>query len=82
MNGLAGFLAGYDGSFKFDSGGKYPSTVNYKVMRIFNALFGAFMVPLAYYTGIHLRFSHLGAILMAVMVLTGKDFRISPVAKE
>jgi hypothetical protein len=24
LNGLAGFIARYDGKFKFESGGKYP----------------------------------------------------------
>ena len=71
LNGLAGYLAGYDGSFKFESGAAYPG--NYFIlMRVFNAVFGALMVPLAYYTGIQLRFSHSASILLAVLILTGK----------
>ncbi len=48
--GLSGWLAGYDGSFSFESGAVYPEHVNYTVMRIFNAFFGAMMVPISYLT--------------------------------
>ena len=40
-------------------------------MRVFNAVFGALMVPLAYYTAIHLRLSQQASILMAVLVIVG-----------
>ncbi|CAG8494592.1 14035_t:CDS:2 [Acaulospora colombiana] len=54
---LAGFLAGYNGSFDFESGSKYPEDVNYTFMRIFLASFGAWMAPLSYFTAIELDFS-------------------------
>ncbi|KAJ3111328.1 Protein O-mannosyltransferase 2 [Phlyctochytrium bullatum] len=67
--GFSGILSGYNGSFGFESGAKYPSHVNYTGMRIFAALFGAGMVPVAYITGIQLRLSQPCALLLALMVL-------------
>jgi dolichyl-phosphate-mannose-protein mannosyltransferase len=69
---LAGLLAGYDGSFSFEPATKYPENVNYTVMRLFLASFGAGMVPLAYYTTSELRFSSQAVILVTLMVLLGK----------
>ncbi|KAI9348286.1 Dolichyl-phosphate-mannose-protein mannosyltransferase-domain-containing protein [Zopfochytrium polystomum] len=67
--GLAGILSRYNGSFLFDSGHKYPDSVNYTGMRIFSALFGAFMVPLAYFTALQMKMSKQACILTAAMVL-------------
>ena len=50
--GLSGYLAGYDGSFKFDSGVGYPPECNYVFMRIFNCVFGILCTPLAYKTAV------------------------------
>ena len=69
---LAAYLAGYDGSFGFESGSKYPENVNYGFMRTFLATFGALMVPLAYFTAIELHFSKQTVILVTLMVLLGK----------
>lgn len=69
--GFAGVLAGYDGSFDFESGKKYPDNVNYTVIRIFCASFGALMVPLAYFTAIELGLSKKAATLAGSMVLMG-----------
>ncbi|KAF8961463.1 Protein O-mannosyltransferase 2 [Entomortierella lignicola] len=66
--GLSGALAGYDGSFGFDSGANYPD-MNYGFMRIFNAFFGAIMVPFAYFTAQELNMSRAACIFAAVMVL-------------
>ena len=65
LNGFAGLVAGFNGTFEFESGVTYPPELKYGVMRFFNGLFGALMTPLAYYTGLHLRLSHMGAILLA-----------------
>ncbi|CAG8455171.1 13371_t:CDS:10 [Ambispora gerdemannii] len=67
--GLAGLLAGYDGSFEFKSGEVYPDNVNYTWMRIFLSSFGAWMVPLAYFTAIELDYSQQSAILVTLFVL-------------
>ncbi|KAI8815781.1 Dolichyl-phosphate-mannose-protein mannosyltransferase-domain-containing protein [Fimicolochytrium jonesii] len=69
LNGLAGYVAGFNGTFEFKSGEKYPPELNYSVMRIANALFGVGMVPLAYLTAIQLHLSEPACILMGVMVL-------------
>ncbi|KAJ5937135.1 hypothetical protein N7454_004790 [Penicillium verhagenii] len=67
--GLSGYLAGYNGSFEFKSGEKYPEDVNYTFMRAFNALFGAVCVPLAYYTARELNFRKATVWLITLMVL-------------
>ncbi|KAJ3225723.1 Protein O-mannosyltransferase 2 [Clydaea vesicula] len=67
--GLSGVFAGYNGSFPFESGAVYPPELNYTVMRIFSASYGAMMVPMAYFTAIQLKMSHSAATLAAVMVL-------------
>ncbi|KAJ3333450.1 Protein O-mannosyltransferase 2, partial [Kappamyces sp. JEL0680] len=70
LNGFAGLLGGFNGRFEFESGAQYPSEVKYGVMRFFNAIFGAMVTPLAYWTGVHLRFSPLQAALLGVMTIT------------
>ena len=70
--GLSGYMAGYNGSFEFQSGEQYPEEVNYKFMRIFNAAFGALCVPLAYYTSKQLKFSKATTWLVTLMVLCGR----------
>jgi len=45
--GLSGYIAGYNGSFEFKSGEKYPEELDYTTMRAFNAMFGVFTVPMA-----------------------------------
>jgi dolichyl-phosphate-mannose-protein mannosyltransferase len=71
---FAAALAGYDGAFDFASGTKYPENVNYTFMRMFLASFGAWMVPLAYFTAIELDFSSHAVILATLMVLLGRLF--------
>jgi dolichyl-phosphate-mannose-protein mannosyltransferase len=70
--GLSGWLAGYDGSFSFESGAVYPEHVNYTVMRIFNAFFGAMMVPISYLTAVQFNMSLKASLLTSTMVLLGK----------
>ncbi|KAJ5414452.1 Glycosyl transferase family 39 [Penicillium cosmopolitanum] len=67
--GLSGYLAGYNGSFEFKSGEKYPEDVNFTFMRAFNAAFGIVCVPLAYYTARELNFRRATVWLIALMVL-------------
>ncbi|KAL0078029.1 glycosyltransferase family 39 protein [Phycomyces blakesleeanus] len=67
--GLSGYLAGYNGSFGFDSGKHYPPEVNFKFMRLFNATWGALLVPLAYLTATQFKMSQKASLLAATMVL-------------
>ena len=70
--GLAGLLSGYDGSFEFKSGEKYPEHVPYVAMRVMTATFGVAMVPLAWYTAVELGMSWKACHLVALMVLLGQ----------
>ena len=70
--GLAGLLSGYDGSFEFKSGEKYPDHVPYVAMRVMIATFGVAMVPLAWYTAVELGMSWKACHLVALMVLLGQ----------
>ena len=67
--GLSGYLAGYNGSFEFKSGEKYPEEVNYTFMRLFNSAFGALCIPLAYYTARELNLRRPTVWLITLMVL-------------
>lgn len=67
--GLAGALAGYDGSFEFKSGVEYPENVPYVAMRVMLATFGVGMVPLSWYTAVELGMSQWASHLVALMVL-------------
>ncbi|KAM9910456.1 hypothetical protein OXX69_004487 [Metschnikowia pulcherrima] len=55
--GLSGWLAGFDGEFKFDSGKPFPPGNHFIYMRYFNCIFGVLCTPLAYYTGLELGYS-------------------------
>ena len=72
--GLSGYLAGYNGSFEFKSGERYPDDVNYTFMRIFNALFGAACIPLAYFTARELNFKRPAVWLVTLMVLCENSY--------
>ncbi|KAJ5105146.1 hypothetical protein NUU61_002493 [Penicillium alfredii] len=72
--GLSGYLAGYNGSFEFKSGEKYPEEVNYAFMRVFNAAFGVVCVPLAYYTARELNFRRSTVWLVSLMVLCENSY--------
>ncbi|CCD26428.1 dolichyl-phosphate-mannose-protein mannosyltransferase PMT2 NDAI_0H02540 [Naumovozyma dairenensis CBS 421] len=72
--GLSGYLAGYNGSFDFDSGEKYPDYVDFVKMRIFNAAFSAMCVPVAYYTGKAIGFSLPSVWFFTVLVLCENSY--------
>lgn len=72
--GLAGYLAGYDGSFEFQSGSDYPPSVNYVGMRLFLALFSALAVPMAYLTAVQLRLNRSACILVGLMTMADVGF--------
>lgn len=66
--GLSGYLAGYNGSFTFDSGSNYPDYLDYTTMRQFNAMFSILSVPVAYYTAKALKLSIPAVWLVSTMV--------------
>ena len=70
--GFAGLLAGYDGSFGFESGAVYPENVPYVAMRVILATFGVALVPLGWYTAVELGMSWMACHLVALMVLCGE----------
>jgi dolichyl-phosphate-mannose-protein mannosyltransferase len=72
--GLSGYLAGYNGSFEFKSGEKYPEELNYTFMRAFNAFFGAVCIPLAYYTARELNLKRPAVWFVTLMVLCEKSY--------
>lgn len=67
--GLSGRLAGYNGSFGFESGSQYPDDLDVVTMRVFNAAWGALLVPLAYGTARLFNMSTWSSMLAASMVL-------------
>lgn len=67
--GLSGYLAGYNGSFGFESGHTYPEDLDYTTMRVFNAMFNVFCVPLAYFTAKELKLNTATVWLVTSMIL-------------
>ncbi|KAK2624336.1 hypothetical protein QTJ16_006286 [Diplocarpon rosae] len=72
--GLSGYMAGYNGSFEFKSGERYPAELNYTFMRAFNCFFGAVCVPLAYFTARELNFKRPAVWFVALMVLCENSY--------
>jgi dolichyl-phosphate-mannose-protein mannosyltransferase len=72
--GLSGYLAGYNGSFEFKSGERYPDDLNYTFMRVFNSTFGALCVPIAYWTAKELHFKKPTVWFVALMVLCENSY--------
>ncbi|OAA67891.1 protein O-mannosyl transferase [Niveomyces insectorum RCEF 264] len=72
--GLSGYIAGYNGSFEFKSGEVYPPEIDFWTMRAFNALFGVFIVPMAYFTARELNFSRPAVWLVTLMVLCENSY--------
>lgn len=66
--GLSGYLAKFDGSFKFDSGASFPEEHNIVFMRIFNCVFGILCTPLAYFTAMELGFGQLTTWFVSLLV--------------
>ncbi|KAJ2718610.1 Protein O-mannosyltransferase 2 [Coemansia sp. Benny D115] len=66
--GLSELMAGHNGTFRFEGGHTYPAYVNYVFMRIFNAMFGIALTPMAYATCRQLRMPVAFAVLAALFV--------------
>ena len=71
--GLAGALSGFNGSFDYPSGAVYPEYVPFRTMRVFLALPGVAMVPLAWGTAFELGFSNKSRHVVTLMVLCGSS---------
>ncbi|KAI8610310.1 Dolichyl-phosphate-mannose-protein mannosyltransferase-domain-containing protein [Chytriomyces sp. MP71] len=67
--GLSGLFVGYNGTFPFESGAKYPPELNYTGMRAFCSLIGSLMVPIGFYTGLQLKLSLLASTFLALMIM-------------
>ncbi|RUS71376.1 hypothetical protein EGW08_020859, partial [Elysia chlorotica] len=67
--GLAGLATGYDGSFPFEKPGDPYGNTNYVGMRMFCAVLGAMLVPLAYQSVWLLTHSVLAAMFSGVIIL-------------
>ncbi|KAJ1338160.1 dolichyl-phosphate-mannose-protein mannosyltransferase [Microdochium nivale] len=72
--GLSGVMAGYNGTFEFKSGEKYPEELNYTFMRAFSAFWGILCIPLAYYTARELKFKRPAVWLVTLMVLCENSY--------
>lgn len=72
--GLSGYLAGYNGSFEFKSGERYPDELNYTFMRAFNSFFGAVCIPLAYFTAREMNFKRPAVWFVTLMVLCENSY--------
>lgn len=66
--GLSGYLAGFDGVFKFESGNAFPEGPQFTYMRIFNSVFGILCTPVAYFTALELKCSLWTAWLVGMSV--------------
>lgn len=69
MVALSGYLANFNGDFKFPSSTLYPEDVNYVVMRAFNCIFGILCTPLAYKTAVTLGYSQLTVWFISLQVV-------------
>jgi dolichyl-phosphate-mannose-protein mannosyltransferase len=67
--GFSGYLAGYNGSWDFPSGQAYPDHIDFVKMRLFQTVFSALCVPLAYFTAKEIGFSVPSVWLFTLMVL-------------
>ncbi|KAI8787689.1 protein O-mannosyl-transferase 2 isoform X1 [Biomphalaria glabrata] len=67
--GFAGVMTGYDGSFPFHKPGDQYEDVNYVGMRVFCAVLGALLVPLAYQCVWLLTHSIPASIFSAALIL-------------
>lgn len=67
--GLSGYIAGYNGSFSFESGAEFPEDLDYTTMRVFNAMFNVLCVPVAYFTAKQFRLSLPAVWLVTLMIL-------------
>ncbi|KAI8443990.1 family 39 glycosyltransferase [Phakopsora pachyrhizi] len=68
--GMAGLMNGFDGSYDFPSGQRYPDHVPYTGMRVLLALPGVALVPIAWATALELGFNTFTRHIVTLMVLS------------
>ncbi|PVU87743.1 hypothetical protein BB560_006442, partial [Smittium megazygosporum] len=66
---LAEVIAGHNGTFAFPSGKKYPSYVNYSLMRMQLAMYGVLLSPIAYMTCKSLYMSTQMSVLAGLFII-------------
>lgn len=72
--GFSEYLAGFNGSFLFESGSEYPEFVDFYTMRVFNAVFGILVAPIAYFAAKALGFNLFTVYLISFMVTLENSF--------
>lgn len=65
---LSGYIAGFKGNFKFESGNSFPNDCNYIFMRAFNSMFGILCTPLTYKTAMLMGYSQLTVWFITLQV--------------
>ena len=69
----AAYLAGYDGSFKFDKiGSPYPENVPVFALRLVPALCGSLIIPTTYHVALELGLKQWSSIVASLLLLLGK----------
>lgn len=66
---LLGWMAGYRGDFDFGSGNSYGDEVNFVPMRVFNAVFGILVAPLAYKTALYMGYGQWACWFISLLVV-------------
>ncbi|KAG5422083.1 PMT6 [Candida metapsilosis] len=66
---LSGYLAGYDGTFEFESGKQYPESMDFVFMRVFNCMFSILVTPLTYRTAVLAGFDQWTCWFVSLMVI-------------
>lgn len=70
---IAAYLAGFDGTFKFDRiGSEYTDAVPLFALRIVPALCGSLVLPTVYHLALELGFKQWSSAIAGIILLFGK----------